>query len=393
MFFNDLLLGSIICLFCVFVYTFCLYSLKDKRYRKVFFSILILSMTGLLLCYTNGAVSLVFLDIPIILGYLKKHGKESVLLSVLLTIVLMNVININLYIFLIKYIVYGISYLIFGKKNYLFDILIGIKAFFMTIIAFGYYYMDTSIMLLSLLAVSIFVYYLILSIVKLLNLKSSNYSLEKLEMEKRIFKITHEIKNPIAVCKGYLDMLDTHDSKKVEKYIPIIRSEMNRAITIMDDFLSISNISIRREILDVYMLIEDVRDTMEQLLKENKVKLEIPKFTDELYLVGDYDRLKQVFINIIKNAYEAHASNIRIITVVNKNKLKIMIDDNGDGINSNDLRRIGDIFYTTKIKGTGIGVNFSKEVISLHNGEINYQSTLGDGTRVTIVLPIEKGIN
>jgi len=392
-FFYDLLLGSIICLFCVFIYTFYLYSLKDKRYCKLFFSILILSMTGLLLCYTNSSVSLVFLDIPIILGYLKKYGRESVLLSVLLTILLMNVGDINPYIFLMKYIVYGISYLIFRKKNYLFDILIGVKTFFITIIAFGYYYMNASIMLLSLLAVSIFIYYLILIIVKLLNLKSSDYSLEKLEMEKRIFKITHEIKNPIAVCKGYLDMLDTRDTKKVEKYIPIIKSEMNRAITIMDDFLSISNISIRREILDIYMLIEDVRDTMGQLLKENKVKLDIPKFMDELYLVGDYDRLKQVFINMIKNAYEAHASNVKITTKVTKSKLKIEIIDDGDGINSKDLKRIGDIFYTTKIKGTGIGVNFSKEVISLHNGEINYQSELGKGTTVMIILPIEKGIN
>ena len=147
MFFYDLLLGSIICLFCIFIYTFSLYSLKDKRYCKLFFSILILSMTGLLLCYTNSSVSLLFLDIPIILGYLKKHGKESALLSFLLIILFMNIDNINPYIFIFKYIIYGISYLAFRKKSYLLDILIGVKTFFITIIAFGYYYMNNSLML------------------------------------------------------------------------------------------------------------------------------------------------------------------------------------------------------------------------------------------------------
>lgn len=393
MFFNELFLGAILCFFSVFIYIFSLYYLKDKRYRELFFSLLLVAMTGLLLGYANSLVSLVFLDIPIILGYLKDHERDSLLLSILLTIVLIMTTMINPFIFIIKYGLFLFSYLYFKKKtkNFL-DILIGEKTFFLTFIAFSDYSDNLPIMFLSLFSIAVFLYFVILWIVKLLNLKNGDYSLQKLEMQKKVFKITHEIKNPIAVCKGYLDMLDVKDSKKVEKYIPIIRSEMNRALTIMDDFLSLSNISIRKEILDIYLLIEDVRDTMQQLLESQKVKLDIPEYNDELYVIGDYDRLKQVLVNIVKNAYEANSSHIEITTVYHHNQLKIMIDDDGEGIDKESLKRIGEVFYTTKIKGSGIGVNLSREIISLHGGEIKYQSELGKGTSVVITLPIENEI-
>lgn len=226
-----------------------------------------------------------------------------------------------------------------------------------------------------------------------LKLKSNNFSQEKLEMEKKVLRITHEIKNPIAVCKGYLDMIDVSNQEKAAKYISIVRSEMNRVLIIMDDFLSLSNISIRKEILDLYLLIEEVKETMALLLKEKKVILEIPNYEDELYIMGDFDRLKQVLVNLIKNAYEADANYIKIDTSIHKNKVEIKVIDNGKGMNPHNLKRIGEIFYTTKLSGSGIGVNLCKEIISLHNGEIEYQSKEKEGTTVTVILPIEKGIN
>lgn len=154
--------------------------------------------------------------------------------------------------------------------------------------------------------------------------------------------------------------------------------------------MSLSNISIHKDVLDIYMLIEDVRDTMMQLLDSRQVQLFIPKFIDELYIIGDYDRLKQVFINLIKNAYEAKADQIRITTTVRGSQIKIIVRDNGEGIDKADLKKIGEMFYTTKTKGTGIGVNLSKEIITLHNGEIRYDSKLKEGTIVTIFLPLER---
>lgn len=226
-----------------------------------------------------------------------------------------------------------------------------------------------------------------------LDLRSNNFYKEKLEIDKKIFRITHEIKNPISVCKGYLDMIDVSNQEKAAKYISIVKNEMNRALVIMDDFLSISNISIKKEILDLYLLIEEVNESMTLLFKEKHVTLEIPNYDDELYVIGDFDRLKQVLVNLIKNSYEAGANYIKIDTKVMNSKVKIQIKDNGSGITTHDLKRVGEIFFTTKLNGSGIGVNLSKEIVKLHNGKIQYQSKDGCGTIVTIILPIEKGIN
>ncbi len=394
MFFYDLMLSAIMCFFSAFVYNFVICYLKDKLYRELIFSLFLVLMTGLLLIYTNSLVSLVFLDIPILLGYLKNHDREAVILSVLLTLVMMTKTTINPLLLVSKYLIYFITVIIFQKKKInILDIFIGEKTFFLTVISFRYFNDNIVIMFLNLLAVSVFLYFLIIWITKLLNLRNKDYSLESIEREKSIFKITHEIKNPIAVCKGYLDMLDVRDTEKVSKYVPIVRSEINRTLSIMDDFMSLSNITIKNEILDIYLLIEDVKNTMRQFLDTKEVKLMIPKFNDELYILGDYDRLKQVFINIIKNSYEAKANEIIITTTLRSDQLKITVRDNGEGIDKKNLKRIGEMFYTTKTKGSGIGVNLSKEIITLHNGEIRYDSKEGERTTVSIFLGVEKGIN
>lgn len=394
MFFYDLFLGLIICFFSVFVYTYILYYLNDKRFRYLLFSLLLVGMMGLLLIYTRSLVSLIFLDIPILLGYLKEHEKDSILLSGLLLLLLSSVTPLPFIILLIKYIIYLVTFLLLrNKKKQLIKLLFSEKAFFLSFICFQIYSNNISIVLIYLLATILFLYLLMMGIINFLNLKSSNYSLEELETKKKIFRIAHEIKNPIAVCYGYLDMLDVTDLDKVNKYIPIVRSEINRALVIMDDFLSLSNIAIRNEILDIYLLIEDVYNTMEKLLQEKQVKLIVPKYNDELYIMGDYDRLKQVLVNIIKNAYEANSDRITITTNVTNKYVKIIIEDNGDGILPDNLKKVGEMFFTTKASGSGIGINLSKEIISLHNGEIKYDSVVDKGTKVMIKLPIEKGLN
>ena len=265
------------------------------------------------------------------------------------------------------------------------------KAFFSSLFYFFYldYFENLAYSFLILLACILFFRLLLIAMFRLLKLGNIDLSLDYMETEKSIFKITHEIKNPIAVCKGYLDMLDVHDEDKVSRYIPIIRSEIDRTLTLMDDFMSMKNIHIRKDILDLYLLIEDVYDVMLPVLKQHKVKLIIPHYQDELYMMGDYDRLKQVLINLIKNAYEAKATKIEIRTHCFSKRVKIEIADNGEGISKENLKKVGEIFYSTKPKGTGIGVNLSKEIIGLHKGDIRYQSSGKKGTLVTIILPLK----
>lgn len=203
-----------------------------------------------------------------------------------------------------------------------------------------------------------------------------------------LYHLAHEVKNPIAVCKGYLDMLDINNKDKIEKYIPIIKSEMSRALTIMDEFLNLKKIKLNKELMDITLLIEDVKETTNLVLGNNKINLDVVNSDKELIINGDYDKLKQVIMNLLKNSCEANSKNIKLTVEMNKD-LNIRITDDGIGVSKNDLNKIGELFYTTKPSGTGIGVNLSKEIVELHNGKLEFESEINKGTIATITLPIK----
>ena len=207
-----------------------------------------------------------------------------------------------------------------------------------------------------------------------------------------MFKITHEIKNPIAVCKGYLDMMDYNDSKTVERYTKIVKDEIGRTLVLMDDFLSCTKVKIDKEEVDLYLLLDEISSALTPLFKKNKIETEFKIPDDELYVLLDYNRMKQVLVNILKNAIEAKSprrkSKVWIEIIEENNIVAIQIKDNGIGMSAATLKRVDEMFYTTKEKGTGLGVSLSKEIIELHNGKLKYTSTEGRGTTVTITLPI-----
>lgn len=224
------------------------------------------------------------------------------------------------------------------------------------------------------------------------------YELEKeKKLRESLFKITHEIKNPIAVCKGYLDMMDYRDIDKVERYNSIIKDEINRTLILMDDFLDYTKIKVEKEEADFYLLIEDTCDIMKPLFNANDVSLKLDIPDDELYMELDYNRLKQVLVNLLKNSIEAKdkkkkSSYISIKAFVEGDDVNLIIKDNGVGMSQKSLDKVDEMFYTTKEKGTGLGVALSKEIIYQHDGSISYDSVKGKYTTVTIKLPIDEDI-
>ena len=218
-------------------------------------------------------------------------------------------------------------------------------------------------------------------------------SVKKLEEEKQLrislFKITHEIKNPLAVIKGYLDMFDINNQQHTKKYIPIIKEEVEKTLMLLNDFLSITKIKINKDIMDINLLLEEICSTMIPLLKDKKINYKINITDDEIYINGDYNRLMQVFINIIKNSIEAIDKNgqIDIELINNPKNIVIIIKDNGSGIEKENLEKIKEPFFTTKKNGTGLGVSLSYEIIKQHQGSINYYSKEKEGTKVVIDLP------
>ena len=212
------------------------------------------------------------------------------------------------------------------------------------------------------------------------------------KLRKALFKIAHEIKNPLAVCKGYLEMINFKDNNKSLKYIGIVNNEMNRALSLMEDYLNYSNINIESDIMDINMLVNETFESMDELFIYNNVKCVFAYDESEIFIKGDYNRLKQVLVNILKNAVEAKKKDEELvisikIKVINDN-VKIMIEDNGVGMESTELKKLGEDFFTTKNNGTGLGVSISKEIIDKHNGKMKYESIKDEYTKVSIIMPL-----
>ena len=205
--------------------------------------------------------------------------------------------------------------------------------------------------------------------------KLSKYNLLGDYMNTTYFnKFTHELKNPLTVCNGYLDMIMKCNEKDKDTYIQIVRDEIKRSLNIINNY---SN-TIKKEKFNLKDLFLDIKNTL------SIYKLNIIIECNNTIILGDYSKLKQVFLNIIKNSYEANSS-IVMIKVEKSTNYKISIIDNGIGIkNINDIYKE---YYTTKNNGTGLGIPYSKEIIELHNGTIKYFSKENIGTRVEIILP------
>lgn len=202
-----------------------------------------------------------------------------------------------------------------------------------------------------------------------------------------LFKIAHEVKNPLAVALGYLQMLNCNIDG-APRYVPRINDEVKRSVGILDDFLNCTKISIEKDTMDLYFLIEETVDSLKDQFRSDKVLIDCLIDDRELYIDADYDKLRQVLVNVLKNAYEANSTMIKVFTEINSDNVVIYVIDNGDGIKEENIARIGEMFFTTKISGTGIGVNFSREIVKLHGGNFSIANNRRGGVVVTISLPL-----
>ena len=363
---------------------------------------------SLYLCFKFGDVVsnnivLLFCNIPIVIAYVKKKWPIAAILSAVIILYSINVLHYNLYgVTIIKYISYAILYFVKYNKtktrkiNFINQIAI-LQGFF---ISFEYFIQNhtssfRSLFNIFIAVISIYtITFLILYIFKIGDDISKIYlSYKELQQDKQIkeslFKITHEIKNPIAVCKGYIDMFDINKKEESLKYISIIKSEIDRTLNILTDLSELNKVKITKDIVDINMIIEEIIDSVTLLFGDKNIVINCSEL-DEIYIDGDYNKLKQVFINIFKNCYEAINDNgiINIDTSIEDKMYIIKIKDNGMGMSSETLNKIGEVFYTTKRNGTGIGVALSKQIINAHNGKLEYTSQLGVGTTAIVKIPL-----
>ena len=182
----------------------------------------------------------------------------------------------------------------------------------------------------------------------------------------------------------------------VKKYVPILKEEINRTLLLLQDYLSISKVRIEKDYMDMNMLVEEVMNHFNLMLKEKNIESSIDLIDDDIYIMGDYNRLTQVLINLLKNSIEAipkeRHGKITITTKTINRQFYLEVKDNGEGITKEVMDKIQEPFFTTKPNGTGLGVSLSREIIKAHQGKITYESEPFQGTTVKIWIPIEESI-
>lgn len=202
--------------------------------------------------------------------------------------------------------------------------------------------------------------------------------------------IAHEIRNPITAIKGFLQLLNREDTEN-KVYFEIIDSEIERIEVILRELMILAKPNqMAYEKVNIKQLLDQVMILMEpQSLLNNIQMVKKNNFTN-LWVMGDENQLKQVFINYIKNAIEAmpEGGHLKINGNVNdKNIVTIQIQDEGCGIPETNLEKIGEPFFTTKENGTGLGMLVSQQIIEEHKGSIEIMSNK-EGTIITVKLPL-----
>ena len=413
--FEGILLNSIYLLFPLLVYLLVVVCVRniDKKAKKLLLETALFSSLYLLFKYGKNSsliYPMIVFNVLLLLSYLKKKNITAIIMSIFLVIYYKNTTPLSYFILIVEYTMYFLicNYITRRKKASkiaMITVFVIIKSFTLSMQTFLMFNDKSDIVnnfidLFITMTIFTFIAYLCLYIITkgedIIDLNKITTELEKEKsLRESLFKITHEIKNPIAVCKGYLDMIDYDDKKKVEKYIPIIKDQISRTLILMDDFLDYTKVKINKEEVDLYMLLEDSCDVSEPLFKKAGIKVEFEIPDDEIYMELDYNRMKQVLVNIFKNSIEAKDKKkkykfINIDVINGRNDVTIKIKDNGIGMDKKNLSKVDEMFYTTKEKGTGLGVALSKEIIELHGGSMTYTSQIGKYPQVTIKLPHKK---
>lgn len=203
--------------------------------------------------------------------------------------------------------------------------------------------------------------------------------------------IAHEIRNPLTSIKGFVQLFKSSSQK--EEYFDIVLSELDRINGIVGEFLVLAKPTADIfEKQDLTKLISEVilLSNTQSILNNVEIKVENNLHSPMIHC--EKNQLKQVFLNIIKNAIEAMPDGGQLTIKVMKktgNTISVQFIDQGVGISEDRIPSLGEPFYTTKEKGTGLGLMICYKIIENHNGRLTIESKVGEGTKIEIELPYE----
>lgn len=209
--------------------------------------------------------------------------------------------------------------------------------------------------------------------------------------------ISHEVRNPLSVTRGFLQLLNTPGltADKQKDYIKISLEELDRAAGIITDYLSFARPVIDETVpFSLYDELEYIAKMMIPYATIRDVRFQLLNEAEGVLLFGSTKKFRQALINLIKNGIEAmpRGGELRLSCTGSANGIAhIEITDTGSGMDEEMLKRVGKPFFTTKEKGTGLGMMVAYSLIQGMNGEIEVSSKVGEGTCFSLYMPVIEG--
>ena len=203
--------------------------------------------------------------------------------------------------------------------------------------------------------------------------------------------VAHEIRNPLTTVQGFLQLMSIEPQvhSKHKNYIDISLKELNDAQSIINDYLSLakpqteelSSINLSAEVKNAVSLINSYSN-----IKGIRIESSIQ---DQLHMNGNRAELKQILVNIMKNGIEAMKDNglLTVRLYSNLGEIFIEIIDTGMGMTKEQIHMVGTPFYSTKDKGTGVGLTISYQLVHSMKGKVEIESEPGKGTKFTVCFP------
>ena len=215
-----------------------------------------------------------------------------------------------------------------------------------------------------------------------------------------ISSVSHELRTPLTAIRGWGETakmsLDS-DPELVKRGLDVVLSEADRLSGLVEELLDFSRMQTGRLTLisqpvSVMQILKESADMYLELAKKQDIELVFTEIPEDYTVMGDPNRIKQVFINIIDNAvkYTQAGGQVLIESVKEEGCVRVTVTDTGVGIPAQDIDRVKEKFYKANktVRGSGIGLAVADEIIKQHGGLLFIESTENVGTTVTIVLPI-----
>lgn len=210
-------------------------------------------------------------------------------------------------------------------------------------------------------------------------------------MQMTTAKIAHEMKNPLAIIRANIQLLELEDKDNEHKRnYNVMYAEIDRINRLILEFIEVSKPKeYQFKKIEIKTIFHEILQDIDAELKFKAIVLICNISNEDMFVWADRAKIKEVFVNMIKNASEAVEKGGKIYITIFKsdNYINVKIEDNGKGIPEEYIDYIGKPFFTTKKGGSGLGVSISKKIIEDHKGTFSIASVEGEGSSISILLP------